>query len=142
MKRIAILMVSLSYIVLILVISQLQSCKHDPATLNNLPIVCFDTQVQPILGTCVQCHSGSSKGGGGGFNPSSYTTIMKSVKPGDPWGSKLYTIVSDPNNPNMMPPKGHQPLSQEQRTLIEVWILQGAKDTKCNTTAAAGVTNN
>jgi hypothetical protein len=123
-------------IVLISMISQLQSCKNKPESIANLPTVCFDTQIQPILSVCTQCHSGNSKQGGGGFNPTNYNSIMKSVKPGNPWGSKLYTIVSSPNNPNMMPPKGHEPLSIGQRTLIEVWILQGAKEIKCDTTAA------
>jgi hypothetical protein len=60
---------------------------------------------------------------------------MNSVTAGDPWTSKAYTIISEPNNPNMMPPSGHQAISLQQRTIVEVWILQGAKDTKCDTTS-------
>ena len=137
MKHLKVLLVIFSSIVIILLVSQLQSCKHVPANIDNLPIVCFDTQIQTIYSaSCAMpgCHSGSSGEGKEGFNPSNYNSIMKSVKPGDPWGSKAYTIVSSPNNPNMMPPKGHTPLSKEQRTVIEVWILQGAKDIKCDTT--------
>ena len=133
MKLLKILMFCLSSIVFFLIVCQLQSCKHEPASLSSMPTVCFDNQIQPILSSCTKCHSGNS--GEGGFNPSNYSTIMESVKAGNPWGSKLYTIVSSPNNPNMMPPKGNEPLSPEQRTLIEVWILQGAKDTKCDTTS-------
>jgi Planctomycete cytochrome C len=118
-------------LVLVLFINLLQSCKHEPSDISNLQPVCFDTQILSILGACTQCHSGNSHQGG--FDPSNYNSVMKSVKPGNPWGSKLYTIVSSPNNPNMMPPKGHNPLSITQRTTIEVWILQGAKETKCDT---------
>lgn len=124
-----------SSIVLMFLIFQLQSCKHDPANISNLPIVCF-SEIQPILSECSRCHSGSSKGGGG-FNPTNYASIMKSVKPGNPWGSKLYTIISSPNNPNMMPPKGNDPVSEADRTLIEIWILQGAKET-CDSIIVTG----
>lgn len=120
---------------MILLMCQLQSCKHEPSNISNLPMVCF-SEIQPILSACSKCHSGSSREGGG-FDPSNYASIMKSVKPGNPWGSKLYTIISSPNNPNMMPPKGNDPVSKEDRTLIEIWILQGAKET-CDSTIVTG----
>lgn len=118
-------------LVLVLLITLSQSCKHEPVSISNLPTVCYDNQILPIFAACSQCHSGAD--GQKGFDPTSYNSVMKSVKPGNPWGSKLYTIVSSPNNPNMMPPKGHEPLSEVQRTTIEVWILQGAKEIKCDT---------
>jgi hypothetical protein len=127
-------------VILFSIAGMLSSCKHEPNNLANLPIVCFDTQVQPIFsGSCAMagCHSGGGRERGG-FDPSSYSSLMNSVKAGDPWGSTAYTIVSSPNNPNMMPPQGHKPLTLEQRTLIEVWILQGAKDTRCDTAATGG----
>jgi len=117
--------------VLALVLVVFQSCKHEPATLSNLPKVCF-SDVQTILSSCSKCH-GNGLREGRGFDPTSYQSIIKSVKSGDPWGSKLYTIISSPNNPNMMPPKGYAPVSLEDRTKIEVWILQGARE-KCDST--------
>lgn len=108
-----------------------QSCKHEPSNISSFPVVCFDTQIQPILARCASCHSGNS--GQEGFDATSYNSIMRAVKRGDPWGSKLYTIVSSPNNPNMMPPKGNEPLNQDERTLLELWILQGANHTTCDT---------
>jgi hypothetical protein len=51
------------------------------------------------------------------------------VKPGDPKGSKLYKIITDISSDNFMPP-GHA-ISKEYRTLIEVWIAQGARQNKC-----------
>ncbi len=122
---------SLKSLVLLFFINISQSCKHEPPSISGLQTVCYDTQVLPIFAACSQCHSGNDRRGG--FDPTSYSSVMRSVKPGDPWRSKLYTIVSSPNNPNMMPPKGHNPLSIAQRTTIEVWILQGAKETKCDT---------
>jgi len=129
-------------IMLTFAVSQLESCKHEPFNLNNLPTICFEADVQPIYSTsCAMsgCHSGNSKLGD--FDPANYSTLMQSVKPGDPWGSKAYTIVSSPNNPNMMPPKGHKALSPQQLTTIEVWILQGAKETKCDSSKISGVVN-
>lgn len=142
LKRLTVLLI-IRLTTLFLFIGLLGSCKHEPDNIKNLPVVCFDTQIQPIFsGSCAMtgCHSGGSRERG--FDPSNYSSILRSVKPGDPWGSKIYTIVSDPNNPNMMPPKGHNPLTLEQRTLIEVWILQGAKDTKCDTVVTGGTQGN
>lgn len=131
MKRLLILMLIFggSFIA----VSYLPSCKHEPSSLSGLPTVCFEKDVQPALAVCAKCHS-SGKREGEGFDPSSYTSIMRSVTPGNPWKSKLYTIISSPNNPNMMPPKGYDPITQTDRTMIELWILQGAKDTKCDST--------
>jgi mono/diheme cytochrome c family protein len=56
---------------------------------------------------------------------------MEIVTPGDPHGSKLYKVITNINGENLMPPK--QPLSKEQRTLIQIWIAQGAHNKTCNT---------
>ncbi len=48
--------------------------------------------------------------------------------PGDPRGSKLYQVLTDVNGENFMPPD--HPISKEYRTLIEVWIAQGAHQNK------------
>lgn len=133
MKRLIILMLVFGGSFTIL--SYLPSCKHEPSSLSDLPTVCFSKDVLPALSVCAKCHS-SGQREGEGFDPSSYSSIMKSVKAGDPWASKLYTIISSPNNPNMMPPKGYSPVSEEDRMKIEVWILQGAKETTCDSTAA------
>ena len=114
----------LTSLVLVLLPYLLQSCKHEPPSISDLKAVYYETDIAPLLSVCSKCHTGSR---GENFDAASYTGVLRSVKKGDPWGSKLYTIVSSPNNPNMMPPKGYAPLSEIQRTLIEVWILQGAK---------------
>ena len=48
------------------------------------------------------------------------------VSPGDPTSSALYQVVILPDDdPELMPPKG-DPLSEDERTMIKRWILEGA----------------
>jgi hypothetical protein len=108
------------------------SCTHDPVVdVTLLDTVCFEGKIFPLLesscGTS-KCHGAGSETGG--FNVTDYSSIMKSVKAGDPRHSKLYKIITEVNGENMMPPSN--PLTKEQRTLIEVWIAQGAENTKCS----------
>ena len=110
-----------------------ESCKNDPVGLENLDTVCFNNQVLPVFtSSCALsgCHDTASRKGR--FTATSYSSIMKYVSPGNAWKSKIYTIVSSPDNPDLMPPKPHTPLTLQQRTFIEVWIEQGAKDTQCS----------
>jgi hypothetical protein len=107
------------------------SCTHDPVDIALLDTVCFESQIFLLLqSSCGMngCHTSGSYTRG--FNITDYNSIVQSVKAGDPRHSKLYKIITDINSDNMMPPS--QPLTKEQRTLIEVWIAQGAQDTKCS----------
>jgi cytochrome c5 len=119
------------------ILFSIPSCTHDPVGIENLDTICFDTQVLPILqSSCGKpgCHDGSSEGG---FDASNYGTILQSVTPGDPRGSSLYQIITRINGDNMMPPEG--PLTLTQRTIIEVWIAQGAHNVICvNDTSHGG----
>ncbi|NVO11057.1 MAG: hypothetical protein HXX16_13935 [Bacteroidales bacterium] len=106
------------------------SCKHDPMGISQLDTVCFQTQILPILQTScgiAGCHDAG--GEGGEFTTDSYQTIMPIVKPGSAAKSKIYQVITAVNG-NMMPPK--RPLTKDQRTLILVWIEQGANNTTCN----------
>lgn len=106
------------------------SCTHEPAGIEDLDTVCFDTQILPILQTSCGisgCHDGS----GEEIRIYDYNSIMEMVTPGDPHGSKLYRVITTINGENLMPPK--QPLSKEQRTLIQIWIAQGAINKVCDT---------
>jgi hypothetical protein len=108
------------------------SCTHDPVILNELNPVCFDSVVFPILlNFCGKtgCHDGFSSEAGN-FEATSYESIIKSVKPFNARKSQLYKAITDFNGENMMPPD--RPLTQQQRTIIEVWIEQGAVNTKCS----------
>ena len=75
------------------------------------------------------CHSGGN--GEAGYSFTNYAEVMKAITPNSLKDSKAYSAITDPWF-NTMPPSPHKMLSQEQRTLIAIWIQQGAKDTKCN----------
>lgn len=105
------------------------SCTHEPQNLDELNAVCFDTQILPLLKTScgiAGCHDGSEEH----FRVTGYNSVMELVSPGDPRQSELYTIITDINSHDMMPP--HNPLTKTQRNLIQVWIAQGAKETICS----------
>lgn len=104
------------------------SCTHEPAGIEDLDTVCFDTQILPILQTSCGisgCHDGS----GEESRINDYNSVKDIVVSGDPHGSKLYQVITSINGENLMPPK--QPLSKEQRTLIQIWIAQGAQNKIC-----------
>jgi len=111
-------------------IFSLPSCTHEPAGIEDMEAICFDSQVLPLLQT--SCGTSGCHGSGsieGGFDVSNYQAVMKAVSPGDPRGSELYHVLTAINSETMMPPDG--PLTREQRTTIEVWIAQGAENTRC-----------
>lgn len=108
----------------------INSCKHEPVGIDLLDSVCFDTQVLPILQTSCGisgCHDATTATSG--FLVKDYESILESVKPGKASRSTLYKVITDINGEEMMPPD--QPLSKEQRTLILVWIEQGAANKIC-----------
>jgi hypothetical protein len=105
------------------------SCTQDPNDISDIEAICFDTQVLPILKTSCGisgCHDGSEEH----FTVGGYVSIMELVQPGDPRGSKLYKIITDIRNDDMMPPDN--PLTRTQRNIIQVWIAQGANETLCS----------
>jgi len=113
-----------------LIFTVLPSCYHESLLIDDMDTVCFYGQVMPVLQTScgiAGCHDGSQEG----FLAASYNTVMQSVVPGDPRGSKLYKVITDINSDDMMPPD--VPLSKEVRATIQVWIAQGAMETECDT---------
>lgn len=113
-----------------LILAALPSCHQESLLIDDMDTVCFYGQVMPVLQTScgmAGCHDGSQEG----FLAASYNTVMQSVVPGDPRGSKLYQVITDINGEQMMPPD--RPLTQEQRSVIQVWIAQGALETTCDT---------
>lgn len=108
----------------------LESCKHDSNIINDLPEVCFEAQILPIFQTSCAlsgCHDASSRESG--LVLDSYDNIVKHVQAGDPYKSRIYKSITDIWSDEMMPPG--QSLSLESRTLIRVWIEQGAMNTIC-----------
>ncbi len=111
-----------------LVFVSLSSCTHDPQFVEEIDPVCFSSEVLPVLqSSCGKCHA--SPGEETNFSTADYNSIMEIVKPGDARGSKLYKVITAVNSENMMPPD--RPLSKAQRTLIMVWIEQGAENLEC-----------
>jgi hypothetical protein len=54
---------------------------------------------------------------------------MRGIKAGDPNDSEIYKAITKTSGEDKMPPD--QPLSADNRTLIRLWIEQGAKETTC-----------
>lgn len=106
------------------------SCTHK-SDISGLPEVCFEGEVLPIFqNSCgiSGCHDGQG-GGESRLALTSYDGIMKGISPGNPDGSRIYQAIIAKWGEGQMPPK--QPLSIDNRTLIRVWIEQGARQTLC-----------
>lgn len=54
------------------------------------------------------------------------------IEPGDPYDSELYEKIIDDDPEDRMPPPPKNPLTQEQKDIIRIWIEQGAKNNSCN----------
>jgi hypothetical protein len=108
--------------------SWIASCTHD-AKIGDLPEICFDAEILPIfLNSCAitSCHDGQ---GESDLTFTTYADIRANVVPGKPNTSKVYKAIIATFGENKMPPD--QPLSQNNRTLIRLWIEQGAEWTVC-----------
>jgi len=104
-------------------------CTHDSTATADLPTVCFQNEVLPIFqNNCTM--SGCHGSDGRNLKLTNYSEIMREVTPGKPKQSNLYTAITNAWSP--MPPSPHKPLSQNQRTTVFVWILQGANETTCS----------
>jgi hypothetical protein len=99
------------------------SCKHDGTPAGDLPQINFTEQVLPIFqNSCAisGCHNGN--GGESHYVFNDYSGIMQAVAPGDAEKSKAYKAIT--STLELMPP--NSALSTDQRTIIWLWIEQGA----------------
>jgi hypothetical protein len=79
--------------------------------------------VAPLLkDACSSCHSGRKQKTR--LDVTSYDSVLKVVKPGNPQGSKIHQAVTG-KGAKMMPPKN--PLAEDQIAMIRNWIAAGAK---------------
>lgn len=104
------------------------ACTHS-ADITDLPEVCFEKDVLPVFqNSCAitGCHDGH---GESGLMLNNYLDISHAVNPGRPFESEVYKAMIATSGENRMPPD--QPLSLENRTIIRVWIEQGALLTIC-----------
>lgn len=126
----------------------LNSCRHEisdlsgggsgsgggnptPTSTCNPDSVYFVNQIMPIISsncTTSGCHDNITHADG--VNLTTYTKIMRYVVPGNSGNSKLYKVVIKTNG-DRMPPPPMPPLSTAQKTLIQKWINQGAKNNNC-----------
>ena len=110
----------------------LLACSHSP---TNVPItqVCFTNDVLPIFqGSCSMAGCHAAPRGKGHYILDNYAGIMAGITPGNAFGSTIYKAITKTWF-SPMPPPPHNPLTQDQRTLIEIWILQGAHNDSCST---------
>ena len=125
--------VSLALVLFLTSLSWISSCTHN-ADISNLPEVCFVRDVLPIYSNnCAipNCHDGT----GENRALNTYIDIRNSVVPYNPDKSHSYSAIISKWGQNRMPPG--QPLSEHNRTLIRVWIEQGANETTCPAAASA-----
>jgi hypothetical protein len=102
------------------------ACTHDPVGVDQQPLVCYQTEVKPIIrNNCAKsgCHAG------GEIDLGTDAGILRHVTPFQPYASSLYTTTTR-TWIQPMPPSPNPPLTKQQRTAIELWILQGA-DINC-----------
>jgi hypothetical protein len=128
---------SLALLVILTTLSWITSCTHD-AKITDLPEVCFDRDVLPVYkNNCAisGCHDG---GGESQMALDNYNSILQTVVPLNPDASQSYKAITTTWGENKMPPD--QPLSLENRTMIRIWIEQGALPTTCQAAVAAGMT--
>ena len=83
----------------------------------------FKKDVAPLLkDACSSCHGGLKAKAK--LDVTSYDSLMKHVKAGDPDKSKLHNALLG-KGAKQMPPKN--PLAADQIALIKAWIAAGAK---------------
>lgn len=116
----------LYYSLFILFIS---ACSHEGQFIDEIEEVCFSSDVLPVLqNSCGNCHSSPIEETN--FSTKDYSSVLQIVKPGNARKSELYQVITAINSRHMMPPD--KPLSKEQRTLIMIWIEQGAANKVCS----------
>jgi len=110
--------------IFVLALIGLFSCTHN-SDITNVRTVSFNSEVLPVFQTnCSECHGGGKSEAG--LNLTNYNGIMQGITPGNAYKSELYQSITA--TLGIMPPGKHDALNQDQRSLIFVWINQGAKN--------------
>lgn len=105
------------------------ACRHT-IDFSQYPTVSYASDINPIIiANCTQsdCHGSVERRK---FELLSYDDVMKhcGIVSGDPYKSKLYTIIKSFNKDNRMPIDPYPQLTDDQIKLIYLWIGQGAKN--------------
>jgi hypothetical protein len=100
-----------------------QADPAKPVDVRADKVPSYKTDVAPLLkDACSSCHSGVRAKAR--LDVTSYDSLMKFVKAGDPNKSKLHNSLLG-KGAKMMPPKN--PLADDQIATIKAWIAAGAK---------------
>lgn len=105
------------------------ACEKSPQNIDQLREVCFEAEVLPIMqNSCAttNCHDVRAEHG---YRLDSYEGILKGIEAFAPNKSRLYKAIISTGEERMPP---DQPLSKDARTIIRVWIEQGAENTICD----------
>lgn len=146
-NRMSLKILSLGLIALLIIVA-INSCKHEPPMVpdtgnpggvNGIPgatgrvcspdSVYFANEVLPLItSTCAMagCHDAITHAEG--VNLTTYSNIMKQVVPGNATSSKLYKDIAN----GKMPPPPMAPWTSAQKTKLQKWINQGAKNNVCD----------
>lgn len=112
----------------------LNSCMHESEIIDDIPEICFEAEILPIFkNSCALSGCHDEIAAEEDYIFSNYENIVKAVVPGEANNSEAYLSMIDFRSDDLMPP--NQPLSLENRSLIRIWIDQGAKNTTCPDTS-------
>lgn len=103
-----------------------------PVTTCSPDSAYFVNDIMPIISSnCAMsgCHDNITHADG--VNLTTYTRILRYVKPGNAADSKLYEVIIKSGG-DRMPPPPMPPLTATQKALIQKWINQGAKNNSCS----------
>lgn len=111
------------YIAPLLLLCATSSCKHE-GDITQFEPVSYSYSIKPMIES--NCNMSGCHDGGEEFSLKTYNELMGIVTPGNSTKSELYKVITASWDSNRMPPGDRGPLSKEQRSLIDVWIEQGA----------------
>ncbi|OWY24271.1 hypothetical protein C7N43_32335 [Sphingobacteriales bacterium UPWRP_1] len=101
-------------------------------------VVYFENDVLPILlSNCAYsgCHNAQSHKEGVILDNYNHVMNTGEIEPFDPSESKLYKVITENDEDDIMPPPPAAPLSNDQIAIISQWILQGALNNACDENA-------
>lgn len=105
-------------------------CTHEAPDLDQFEAICFEEKILPVFQTgCAVSNCHDSQAAKKGYVFSDYEGIMEAITAGFPDESKAYQSIIAKGGEKAMPPD--RPLSENERTLIRIWISQGALNTTC-----------
>ena len=105
--------------------SSVKTNTPEPILTSKVIAVDFESQIKPIFEeNCYKCHGEKKQKGKLRLDTNDFKKI---IEPFEPEKSKLYELITLPeDNEDLMPPKDG-PLTKESIQLIFDWIKQGAK---------------